>query len=304
MGNAQTVLKWANCCAARKPLVTYKEGVPTKRESSSPKSTIPGAPDGLHGADGQPGPLWLPRLPRALPLARKSRCASSDREFRFLAACRRGDLNAAKHFVDRGVRLDVEDKDGAQSMHWACYSGQLQMIEWLHGRGVALDVQTKYGSQPIHWASYNGQIDAVKWLFNHGIALDIEDTFGQQPVHWANRTGQLATARWLHEAFTKTREFKAASHERHMGPPPGRPPLSLMRWVDGEGSTLGQRWEAVPGDHAPNTGKAIRNAALAASLLHGKTRYTSSEFAQFDIKDLTASDFISTGSKYYRPVEV
>lgn len=134
----------------------------------------------------------------------RTRTAKSVHELAFLNACRKGELLVAMELLDNialGVRLEVEDKDGAQGMHWACLGGQLEVVAWLHERGVPLDVQTTHGAQPIHWASYGGQIACAQWLVARGVALDAEDSHGQQPLHWATRSSQYAIARWLQQRY-------------------------------------------------------------------------------------------------------
>jgi len=236
-------------------------------------------------------PAWVKRSVCGTP-------ARTDNDFRFLAACRRGDIAEVRRTYDAGARLEVEDKACAQGIHWACQSGHLLVLEWLYERGVPLDAQTQGGAQPIHWACYSGQLAIVRWLHQRGVRLDVEDSHGQQPMHWANRAGQFATARWLHDQYLQSNDFSDASSE-HSGP------LSLMRWIDSEPAALCLRWEKVRNSRAPRAGRELIHEELLSLLLQGQTRFSSTEAVRLRITSVTEDSYIrfngQGGSGYFRP---
>ncbi len=284
------------CCASRRP---KKWEAYLQR---SPKSTIPDSAAPLPEARSAWPSSMMPLLPpEGAGPKQSARAARTADDFRFLHACRKGELILAKKLQsDNGVRTDVEDKDGAQAIHWACFGGQLLVLEWLHDSGVPLDVQTSHGAQPIHWACYAGQLACAQWLIEQGIALDVEDAYGQQPVHWANRAGQLGVAKWLHEQYITSDAFTKGRAEHA---PTRRPPLSLMSWVDAEPpGELGLRWQLLPDRHRPKDGSEFENDDLATAIVQGRTRFSTAEWARFGVQGLRPDHFLNAGGRFYKPV--
>ena len=299
MGEALSKLT-ADCCAKpRKPVDGSDTFVPARAPAIDGRLGFHGAP--APAASDRSAPHDYQCAPARVPLralgSRPSRSAQSARDFGLLAACRRGDTKAIQQLYESGVQIDVEDRDGAQPMHWACYTGHQSTVRFLHLRGVALDVQNKYGAQPIHYACYGGQLEVVQWLYAQGISLDVEDHLGQQPIHWATRNGHLVTAQWLHEAYRCSDAFSRTN----LTDGPARPPFSLLWRATSDPGVVGLRWEESW--KRPFGTELPHNVAFGAALLE-KTRFTEEELAEFDLQGLDGNSYIKAGNSYYKPVPV
>mmetsp|Transcript_18885 Transcript_18885/g.48272 ORF Transcript_18885/g.48272 Transcript_18885/m.48272 type:complete len:296 (+) Transcript_18885:81-968(+) len=290
MGNVNSLLN--ACCANRRPR-------PGEHDFRQALVRSPG--DDNSGMRQKNIPALQPEELGAMPgsggLARRNRTATSDGELKFLAACRRGEVRIATILHQHGIPLDVEDKDGAQAMHWACYSGHLGTVQWLHNSGIALDVQTEFGSQPLHWACYGGHIHVVQWLHQQGVALDVDDSLGQQPVHWATRNGQLLVAKWLHSQTLRA----GPGDDEHATGVAAKPPFSLLWRATADPSVLGLQWQRFS-TYRPQRGREVVCPELSRALVR-RTRFTRAELSDFRLSaELQPDSFIRAGDQYFRPV--
>jgi palmitoyltransferase ZDHHC13/17 len=76
------------------------------------------------------------------------------------------------------------DSQGHTSVHWACKKGDVEMLYLLHNKGAKLDVKTREGAQmyPIHWAASEGKISALRFMVEQGQDLNVQDANGCSPV--------------------------------------------------------------------------------------------------------------------------
>lgn len=84
-------------------------------------------------------------------------------------AAQRGDLEAARRFLDRGADITQRTIGFASPLHAACNFGQLEMAKFLHSRGAPLTVEGQFFSC-IQFAAGKGFTDVVEWALDSGLA--------------------------------------------------------------------------------------------------------------------------------------
>ncbi|KAI0043117.1 ankyrin [Auriscalpium vulgare] len=128
-----------------------------------------------------------------------------------LLACRYGELDELKQFVDRyGVPalVDVRDDNGNTVLHMVCANGHTALLDFLLPivPGSLLSVQNTAGSTALHWAALNAQLGAARALVDFpdgpGIDLiDIKNNAGRSPLGEAEVAGWEEGARWMVEVM-------------------------------------------------------------------------------------------------------
>ncbi|MDI1483308.1 ankyrin repeat domain-containing protein [Polyangium sp. y55x31] len=146
----------------------------------------------------------------------------------FEEATRRGRLDLAEYFVERGL-----DPNKTQALEGAAAAGRVDVIRWLltqgvdlekHGSeallgaanagkadavaalveaGVPIDTKTKYGWMPLHLAAYNGDAKTVRALLALGADPHADDGTGKTALDWAREAGKAESARLLEEALRR-----------------------------------------------------------------------------------------------------
>ena len=84
-------------------------------------------------------------------------------------AARRGDAEAVRTLLERGVDVQTAQADGMTALHWAAMRSDLELAETLIYAGANLDAATRIGQHtPLHVASRTGQSDVVRALLEAG----------------------------------------------------------------------------------------------------------------------------------------
>jgi ankyrin repeat protein len=110
----------------------------------------------------------IQRLSDVLKSLRVARAAYSPLPQTLTDAAVRGDIEAAKMFLDVGEDIQQRTIGFASPLHAACSYGQLEMAKWLHARGAKLVAQDEMFSC-VHFAAAKGYVDVVEWAAGAGL---------------------------------------------------------------------------------------------------------------------------------------
>jgi ankyrin repeat protein len=87
----------------------------------------------------------------------------------FFAAARKGDVDAVKAFLDKGVDVNAKTRYGATALSYACDKGHIDVVKLLIERGADVNVKdTFYGEVPLGWALSRDHVQIVKLLLDRG----------------------------------------------------------------------------------------------------------------------------------------
>jgi ankyrin repeat protein len=86
-----------------------------------------------------------------------------------LAAARKGNIEAVKSLLDKGVDVNSKSEYGATALSFACDKGHVAVVKLLLERGADANVRdTFYGATPMTWASMKGHAEIVSLLLDKG----------------------------------------------------------------------------------------------------------------------------------------
>ena len=108
------------------------------------------------------GFLWLLLC---LPLG----VQAADLSEELFAAARKGDTEAVKVLLQKGVDVNAKTRYGATALHYACDRGHLDLVRLLIERGADVNAKdTFYGITPLNWAITRDHPAVVKLLLEKG----------------------------------------------------------------------------------------------------------------------------------------
>jgi ankyrin repeat protein len=114
------------------------------------------------------------------------------------------------HRLVRGVMLNwsAVDQDGKTALHYAALKGQLEAVRFLVSKGVALKTVDKNGNQPLHLAAQNGHAAVVKFICSQSVDLQAKNRVRQSPYRLAERNRHtdvmaILTAHNAHDNFQR-----------------------------------------------------------------------------------------------------
>ena len=167
-------------------------------------------------------------------------------------AAHKGHLSTIRTLLDRGLRVDILDKNDMTPLHWNGFNSNVTAL--LIQRGARIDDRDSKNRTPLHYASAG---PVVRELINAGADVNVTDKDGRTPLH-------MATAR------TVVEELLAAGADPNRTDRNGRTPLysaSLASIVDllvkhGADPTVRDDKDMMPADVVRNThvGGAIERA--------------------------------------------
>lgn len=108
-------------------------------------------------------------------------------------AAAQGHIDILQHFISRGVRIKVKDKDGWTPLIWASVKGHLPVVSLLlsHDGANVHDVDNGIGWTAVMFASSRGHDAIVEALLNNGANLTGKTSLGWSPIVLASRDGKL-----------------------------------------------------------------------------------------------------------------
>ena len=108
----------------------------------------------------------------------------------FMEASREGRFQQVKQLLERGVLVNVQNKNNQTPLHYASVQGHLEVVVKLLESGADVNIQDMNGQTPLHYASKGGHIDVVQALLEAGAKVELESYYDQTPLHkafWYNR---------------------------------------------------------------------------------------------------------------------
>lgn len=104
-----------------------------------------------------------------LLLLAPSAAQAQDLKEEFFAAARKGDVEAVKALLAKGVDVNSKTEYGATALSYASDKGHTAVVKLLLENGADANARdTFYGATPITWASMKGHSDIVKLLLDKG----------------------------------------------------------------------------------------------------------------------------------------
>lgn len=95
--------------------------------------------------------------------------SAQDLNEEYFAAARKGDTDAVKALLDKGVNVNAKTRYGATALSYACDRGNLELVKLLIERGADVNVRdTFYGEVPLGWALSKNNAPLVKLLLDKG----------------------------------------------------------------------------------------------------------------------------------------
>ncbi len=91
--------------------------------------------------------------------------------------------------LDHGAEAGAQNVDGQTPLHQVSQSSHFseddnsRVVQLLLQRGVDINVRDKNQATPLHFASYYGHPEVVEVLLDHGAWANAEDIRGQTPLH-------------------------------------------------------------------------------------------------------------------------
>nr|XP_033783558.1 death-associated protein kinase 1 [Geotrypetes seraphini] len=111
-----------------------------------------------------------------------------------------GNIQMLELLIQRGARIDVQDKAGSNAIYWASRHGHVETLRFLHRKQCPLDVKDKSGETALHVAARYGHVDVVQYLCSIGSQPDLQDKEEETPLHCAAWHGYYFVAKALCEA--------------------------------------------------------------------------------------------------------
>ncbi len=124
-------------------------------------------------------------------------------------AASRGDLEAVRGLLRRGVDVQTAQADGMTALHWAAMRSDAALAETLLYAGANLEAATRIGQHtPLHVASRTGRPDVVRVLLEAGADPRAATGSGATALHLAAQAGgaEAAAALLDHGADVDARE--------------------------------------------------------------------------------------------------
>ncbi|MBI3949447.1 MAG: TonB family protein [Acidobacteria bacterium] len=133
----------------------------------------------------------------------------------FLRAAERGDTDAVRALLAKGVNVNARDEMGMTALMYAARSGQSEMVKVLLIAGIDVDAKDDDGMTALMYAAQAGSAEVVKILLAAGANPDVEDNTGMTALLKAQTLGLTKIVELLSEN-EGNREYGAAKpHLRH-----------------------------------------------------------------------------------------
>ncbi|MGX9891852.1 ankyrin repeat domain-containing protein [Wolbachia endosymbiont of Protocalliphora sialia] len=109
-----------------------------------------------------------------------------------------GRFDEVKLLIDKGVRVDVQDKHELTPLFYAVINNDEKMIKFLVEIGNA-DVNLGKYNNPLGMAISRGRMELAEYLIDKGADINRQDNIGRTFLHKAAEGGNLAAVKFLVE---------------------------------------------------------------------------------------------------------
>uniref|UniRef100_A0A5F8HBT7 Ankyrin repeat and death domain containing 1A n=1 Tax=Monodelphis domestica TaxID=13616 RepID=A0A5F8HBT7_MONDO len=105
-----------------------------------------------------------------------------------------GHLQILQMLVNSGAKINCEDKNGLNILHFAAQKGHVHVLEFIMEdlEDVPLDRIDKLDRTAFHLAAEHGQLDTLDFLIGSGCDHGIKDKAGNTALHLAAKSGHSA----------------------------------------------------------------------------------------------------------------
>ena len=101
-------------------------------------------------------------------------------------AAKKGDLEAVRKFLDRGVDIEAEGEEmGSTALNAACFWGHLDIVRLLLARGANIEARNKCGLTPLISAALTERPEFVQLLVDKGVDVNVEGGIGRPALYFA-----------------------------------------------------------------------------------------------------------------------
>lgn len=91
-----------------------------------------------------------------------------------MTATQNGHVPLVIYLIGKGAKIDYEDLNGDNALHWAAYKGQTEIVSLLIYFGLNPKRMDNYGQTALHLACLGGHINVIKQLITQ-VDLNLKD---------------------------------------------------------------------------------------------------------------------------------
>eukprot|EP00033_Pygsuia_biforma_P003325 GCRY01003643.1.p1 GENE.GCRY01003643.1~~GCRY01003643.1.p1 ORF type:complete len:521 (+),score=95.76 GCRY01003643.1:130-1692(+) len=115
-------------------------------------------------------------------------------------AAKSNKTNIVDVLVDNGALVNARDMKGAQPIHYACMMGGPVGLKALEAKGADVKAKGENGSTCLHYAALGGNSAILQYLLDSALRPDVEDKNGIRPLHTALQHRHVACVNMLLDA--------------------------------------------------------------------------------------------------------
>jgi len=117
-----------------------------------------------------------------------------------MVAAHYGKLEIFCYLTEKGADIDIpNDKNNNTALHYAAGSGGVDIIKLLLDKGMFVNLPNKDEFAPLHICAKFGHLEATKVLVERGAAINNTNKYGVTPLMVAAQHGKLEIFRYLTE---------------------------------------------------------------------------------------------------------
>jgi ankyrin repeat protein/spore coat protein CotH len=102
------------------------------------------------------------------------------------AVARRGDLDAVKKQLARGIDVDARNGEGTTPLAMAALTGEVETARYLISMGADVDAQQNDRNSVLHAAAFLGKVEITKLLLENGVDPNVRNREGDTPLDTAS----------------------------------------------------------------------------------------------------------------------
>ena len=115
-------------------------------------------------------------------IAKQSTGENKNAEKDIGTAAKKGNLDAVKNFLSKGVKVNTPDPSGATPLSMAALAGEVETAKYLISKGADVNVRHKDGATPLHFAAFFGETEVVELLLDNNAKVNIQNYKGETPL--------------------------------------------------------------------------------------------------------------------------